>query len=89
MTNQPLTCRHLRRVAVLPGGVVRPPVVILGHGLVATREMRLDAFAERFARAGIAAVGFPYRHFGDSTGKPRQLLSIKSQLVDWDSAPDA
>jgi dienelactone hydrolase len=70
----------------LPDGVERPPVVILGHGLGATREMRLDAFAERFARAGVAAIAFTYRHFGDSTGQPRQLLSIKRQLADWDAA---
>ena len=70
----------------LPDGVTSPPVVILGHGLGATREMRLDAFAERFAAAGIAAVAFTYRHFGDSDGQPRQLLSIKRQLADWDAA---
>src|SRR3546814_5061771 len=35
---------------------------------------------------------FPYttrfrsRHFGDSEGQPRQLLSIKRQLADWDAA---
>jgi dienelactone hydrolase len=63
-----------------------PPVVILGHGLGATREMRLDAFAERFAQAGIASLAFTYRHFGDSGGQPRQLLSIKRQLADWDAA---
>ncbi len=70
----------------LPQGVERPPVVVLGHGLGATREMRLDAFAERFAEAGIAALAFTYRHFGDSGGQPRQLLSIKRQLADWDAA---
>ena len=70
----------------LPDGVTNPPVVILGHGLGATREMRLDAFAERFAQAGIAALAFTYRHFGDSAGQPRQLLSIKRQLADWDAA---
>jgi dienelactone hydrolase len=70
----------------LPTGVASPPVVILGHGLGATREMRLDAFAERFAQAGIAALAFTYRHFGDSGGQPRQLLSIKRQLADWDAA---
>ncbi|MEU1481222.1 alpha/beta fold hydrolase [Streptomyces sp. NPDC005760] len=70
----------------LPTGVTSPPVVILGHGLGAVREMRLDAFAERFAQAGIAAVAFTYRHFGDSGGHPRQLLSIKRQLTDWDAA---
>lgn len=70
----------------LPVGVTSPPVVILGHGLGATREMRLDAYAERFAAAGIAAFVFTYRHFGDSGGQPRQLLSIKRQLADWDAA---
>jgi uncharacterized protein len=70
----------------MPVGVTSPPVVILGHGLGATREMRLDAFAERFAAAGIAAFAFTYRHFGDSGGQPRQLLSIKPQLVDWNAA---
>jgi dienelactone hydrolase len=70
----------------LPAGVTSPPVVILGHGLGATREMRLGAFAERFAKAGIAALAFTYRHFGDSGGQPRQLLSIKRQLADWDAA---
>jgi dienelactone hydrolase len=70
----------------MPDGVTSPPVVILGHGLGATREMRLDAFAERFAQAGIAALAFTYRHFGDSSGQPRQLLSIRRQLADWDAA---
>ena len=70
----------------LPTGVASPPAVILGHGLGGTSEMRLDAFAERFAQAGIAALAFTYRHFGDSGGQPRQLLSIKRQLADWDAA---
>ena len=70
----------------LPDGVTSPPVVILGHGLGGTREMRLDAFSERFARSGIAALAFNYRHFGESGGQPRQLLSIKRQLADWDAA---
>lgn len=70
----------------LPDGIESPPVVILGHGLGGTREMRLDAYAERFAAAGIAALAFTYRHFGDSSGEPRQLLSIKRQLQDWDAA---
>lgn len=70
----------------LPAGITAPPVVVLGHGMGATREMRLDAFSERFAQAGIAALAFTYRHFGDSTGQPRQLLSINRQLADWDAA---
>jgi uncharacterized protein len=67
-------------------GTERPPVVIMGHGLGATREMGLEAFAERFARAGIAALAFTYRHFGDSGGEPRQLLDIGHQLEDWAAA---
>lgn len=70
----------------LPTGVERPPVVVLGHGLGAVREMRLDAYAERFAAAGIASLAFTYRYFGDSGGTPRQLMSVKRQLADWDAA---
>lgn len=70
----------------LPTGVKNPPVVVLGHGLGATREMRLDAFSERFAAAGVAALAFTYRYFGDSGGTPRQLMSVKRQLEDWDAA---
>lgn len=64
----------------------RPPLVILGHGLGATRELGLEPYARRFADAGIAALVFTYRHFGDSGGEPRQLLDIERQLGDWAAA---
>src|SRR6266513_951351 len=64
----------------------RPPLVILGHGLGATREYGLEPYAHRFADAGIAALVFTYRHFGDSDGEPRQLLDIERQLADWAAA---
>lgn len=63
-----------------------PPVVVMGHGLGAVREMRLDAYAERFAAAGYACLVFDYRHFGASGGEPRQLLDVRRQLEDWRSA---
>jgi uncharacterized protein len=63
-----------------------PPLVILGHGLGGTREYGLEPYAERFADAGIAALVFTYRHFGDSGGQPRQLLDIERQLGDWAAA---
>jgi len=66
--------------------VEHPPLVILGHGLGATREYGLEPFARRFAEAGIAALVFTYRHFGDSGGQPRQLLDIERQLGDWAAA---
>jgi dienelactone hydrolase len=62
------------------------PAVVLGHGLGAIKEMRLDAYAERFAAAGFAALAFDYRHFGASGGAPRQLLDIGRQLADWTAA---
>jgi dienelactone hydrolase len=60
--------------------------VVLAHGWTGVREQRLDAFAERFARAGLAALVFDYRHFGASDGEPRSLLAIPRQLADWRAA---
>jgi pimeloyl-ACP methyl ester carboxylesterase len=62
------------------------PMIVMGHGLGAVRQMRLDAFAERFAAAGYGCLVFDYRHFGDSEGEPRQLLDIGKQLEDWEAA---
>lgn len=64
----------------------RVPCVVLAHGFTGTRGARLDAYAERFADAGLAALVFDYRHFGDSTGAPRDLLSVRKQLQDWRAA---
>ena len=64
----------------------RAPVVVMGHGLGGVKEMRLDAYAERFTAAGYACLAFDYRHFGASSGEPRQLLSIGKQLADWRAA---
>jgi dienelactone hydrolase len=60
--------------------------VVLGHGWTGTRDQRLDAYAERFAEAGFAALAFDYRNFGDSEGEPRQLLDVRRQLEDWAAA---
>jgi len=62
------------------------PLIILAHGLGGVRTMRLGAFAERFMAQGYACLVFDYRHFGDSEGQPRQMLSINKQLEDWQSA---
>lgn len=62
------------------------PCVVMAHGLGAIKEMRLDAYAERFAAAGYHALVFDYRNFGGSEGEPRQLLSIPAQLQDWRAA---
>ena len=70
----------------LPDSNKPAPVIVMAHGLGAVRSMRLDAFAERYCEAGYACLVFDYRHFGDSSGEPRQLLSVKRQLQDWASA---
>jgi pimeloyl-ACP methyl ester carboxylesterase len=69
-----------------PGGAEPVPIVVMGHGLGGVREMRLDAYAERFSAAGYACLVFDYRHFGASEGEPRQLLDIDRQLEDWAAA---
>lgn len=69
-----------------PEGEGPLPLVVMAHGFTATRELRLDAYAERFAEAGLAALVFDYRHFGASAGEPRQLLDIKRQHQDYEAA---
>ena len=56
----------MRRLAVPPDGVENPPIVVLAHGFAAFRELRLDAYAARFAQAGYAALVFDYRSWGAS-----------------------
>jgi fermentation-respiration switch protein FrsA (DUF1100 family) len=58
----------------------------MAHGFSATRELRLDAYAERFAAAGLGVLLFDYRHFGASSGQPRQLLDIRRQHEDYHAA---
>nr|MDO8063075.1 alpha/beta fold hydrolase [Candidatus Freyrarchaeum guaymaensis] len=70
----------------IPEGVRRPPVVVMAHGFAAERSFRLPAFAEVFCREGLAVFLFDYRHFGGSEGKPKNLVSPKRQLEDWEAA---
>ena len=70
----------------LPEGEGPFPTVVMAHGLAAIKEMRLDAYAERFSAAGYACLVFDYRYFGESDGRPRQLLDIGKQHRDWLSA---
>jgi uncharacterized protein len=66
-----------------PGPV---PVVVMAHGIGGIKAGGLAPFAQRFASSGFAAVAFDYRHWGDSTGEPRQFLSVRRQLQDYRSA---
>ena len=50
------------------------PTVVMAHGFSAVKEMYLDAYAERFTEAGLAALVFDNRNFGSSHGEPRQEI---------------
>jgi dienelactone hydrolase len=58
----------------------------MGAGGTLSRRDGIPDYAQRFATAGIAALAFDYRHWGDSDGEPRRLLSLPCQLEDWRAA---
>jgi dienelactone hydrolase len=62
------------------------PVVVMAHGFSGERAMFLPEYAARFGQAGMAAFVFDYRGFGDSRGQPRNVVSPKRHLADWDAA---
>jgi alpha-beta hydrolase superfamily lysophospholipase len=61
------------------------PIVVIAHGLSGTRRDGLGPFAARFAEAGVAALVFDHRGFGDSGGE-RDLFEPARQLDDWRAA---
>ena len=73
----------------LPNTAAEPvPCVVMAHGFSATRDDGLPPYAEAFQRAGFAVILFDYRHFGASTGQPRQLLDINRQQQDYRAVID-
>jgi len=62
------------------------PCVVMAHGLGGTRDCGLSGFASNFAEAGADVVIFDYRHFGESSGEPRQLVSPPKQTRDYHAA---
>jgi len=67
------------------GGAAAAAIAVMAHGLSGTRRDGLGPFAERFAAAGIAALVFDHRGFGDSDGE-EDLFEPKRQLEDWRAA---
>jgi len=62
------------------------PCLVMGSGLSFVRDQGMGAVAERFATAGFAALAIDYRHFGDSGGEPRGLVSCARQRDDLRAA---
>jgi uncharacterized protein len=69
-----------------PANATDAPCIVMAHGFGATRHYGLDAYARRFQARGYGVLVFDYRHFGDSEGAPRGLLSVRRQLADWSNA---
>jgi pimeloyl-ACP methyl ester carboxylesterase len=87
-TSSGLFCRALhfnKEIDALPS-CNGTPCVVMAHGFGATRNAGLEPYARRFSAMGLDALIFDYRHFGESDGEPRQLLSIRRQLDDWMAA---
>ena len=76
---------YLYRPESAPGPL---PCVVMAHGFSGTRDDALPGYAEAFVDAGYAVVLFDYRHFGASTGQPRQLLDISAQQDDYRAVID-
>lgn len=70
----------------LPDGVVKPSLVVMAHGFGGLRNCGLEPFAELFADQGLAVLLFDYRGFGESEGTPRQLISPRRHVEDYQAA---
>ena len=71
----------------MPASAAGPvPCVVLNNGLGGTKEHVVEQYALRFSEAGLAALTYDYRHFGESSGQPRQLLSLDKQVEDCRAA---
>jgi hypothetical protein len=60
--------------------------VVMAHGFGGTQEGSLARNAADFAAAGLTALSFDYRSFGESGGTPRQVIDIHGQHADWRAA---
>src|SRR5947209_8869534 len=59
------------------------PCVVMAHGVGATQDSGLQPFARGIAESGVDVITFDYRHFGQSSGAPRQLVSLRRQRADY------
>ena len=62
------------------------PVVIIAHGLGGLQTSRIQPFAAHFATLGYHALTFDYRHWGFSSGTPRNIIDVGSQQSDYQAA---
>jgi hypothetical protein len=60
----------------------RAPALVMANAISAVKEITLPGYAERFAAAGFVVLAFDYRHFGASSGEPRNHLVPHEQQQD-------
>jgi hypothetical protein len=68
------------------GAADTAPTIVMAHGYSAVKEMYLDRYAEHFSGAGLNALVFDNRNFGDSDGTPRQEIDPWAQVRDYRTA---
>ncbi|KAH9810654.1 esterase [Melampsora americana] len=59
------------------------PSIVMANGLALPRSAGLPHIATCFAADGYNVFLFDFRHLGDSTGYPRQLVSVTRQREDY------
>lgn len=62
------------------------PVVVMAGGWCYVKEIVMPHYADFFVKAGLAALLFDYRCFGDSDGEPRQHINPYDQVEDYKNA---
>jgi len=77
---------RLSGLLFLPEGAGPHPAVVLAGGWCYVKEIAQPLFAEVLAAAGVAALVIDYRHFGASTGEPRQHIDPWRQIEDYRNA---
>lgn len=80
---------HGLRVAgnlYLPSTPGPHPCVVMAGGWCYVKELAQPGYAKVFARNGLAALVFDYRHLGESEGEPRQHIDPWAQIDDYRNA---
>ncbi len=60
--------------------------IVMAPGLGGVKEQILGRYAARFVEAGLAVLAFDHRHFGASSGEPRQEIDPWLQVRDYRAA---
>jgi uncharacterized protein len=84
--NLPSAGEQLAGLLFLPNSQGPHPAVVLAGGWCYVKELAQPDFARVFAEHGIAALIIDYRHFGESTGEPRQHIDPWVQIEDYRNA---